>query len=103
MELIIEDLKDGQVKVIKALSSVTRWKILKILANHGPIDVTTIAEMIPSQHRKGHQSEANICEQVQILEKAGLITSQFIQGKRGAGRKMCELKVRKVIMILWRT
>ncbi|WEU41011.1 MAG: ArsR family transcriptional regulator [Candidatus Odinarchaeum yellowstonii] len=76
-------------KVAKAIGSVTRWEILKLLKDH-KMDVSRIAELLK-------QTEANISAQIKILERAGLIKSTYEPGEHGV-RKVCELTVNRIVI-----
>lgn len=89
-ELIVKR-DDDIVKLAKALSSVTRIKILRMLDNDG-VDVSQIAE---AQDQTG----ANISAQIKILEKAQLVLSQYQPGKHGV-RKVCKPGVKRIIIEL---
>ncbi len=86
-ELVVSD---SNVAVIaKALSSETRWQILKLLREKD-LDVSQIAESLG-------QTEANISAQIKILEKANLITSNYEPGVHGV-KKVCSPAVEKLII-----
>ncbi|MEM2109861.1 MAG: ArsR family transcriptional regulator [Candidatus Odinarchaeota archaeon] len=76
-------------KVSKAIGSTTRWEILKILKER-KMDVSRIAEIL-------NQTEANISAQIKILERAGLVKSNYEPGEHGV-RKVCELTIDKIII-----
>ncbi|MFX1449278.1 MAG: ArsR/SmtB family transcription factor [Promethearchaeota archaeon] len=85
------EITNGEVSsIFKALSSKTRWKILKLLKKDKKLDISRIAEAL-------NQTEANISAQVKILEKAGLIMSHYEPGERGV-RKICEPACEKLII-----
>lgn len=75
-------------KVAKALSSLTRWRIVTLLRDKS-MDVTRIAEALL-------QTEANISAQVKILEQAEIIKSHYKPGEHGV-RKICEVAVERII------
>ena len=77
--LIIDDNNISQIS--KALSSKTRWNILKLLRMK-KMDVSRIADAL-------NQTEANISAQIKILEKAGLVIAKYEPGEHGV-RKVCE-------------
>ena len=77
------------LRVAKALSSKTRWKIISLLRDKS-MDVSRIAKAI-------NQTEANISAQVKILEHAGLLKSHYEPGEHGV-RKVCQLAVKQVII-----
>ena len=79
-------------KVVKALSSATRQKILKIL-NHDSKDVSSIAAILG-------QTEANISAQIAILHKAGLVSCTYQPGGHGV-RKVCSLAIGKIEISLY--
>ena len=81
---------DKNVSVIaKAISSKTRWYILKLLKAQ-KLDVSQIAEKLG-------QTEANISAQVKILEKANLIKSNYEPGAHGV-KKVCMPSVDKLVI-----
>lgn len=88
-ELVVSDKK--AVEIAKAISSETRWEILKIIRER-KIDVSRIAETL-------NQTEANISAQIKILEKAGLIRSYYSPGQHGV-KKVCEPAVKRVVIII---
>ncbi len=88
-ELIVSD--DNVAKIAKALSSETRWEILKLLRGKR-MDVSRIAETLK-------QTEANISAQIKMLEKAGLIKSYYAPGQHGV-KKICEPAVKRVVIII---
>ena len=86
-ELVVSD---ANVSVVaKALSSETRWKILKLLRVQ-KLDVSQIADKLG-------QTEANISAQVKILEKANLLSSNYEPGAHGV-KKVCSPAVEKLII-----
>ncbi|NVM54168.1 MAG: ArsR family transcriptional regulator [Candidatus Helarchaeota archaeon] len=88
-DVIELNLEDPQVFVImKALSSKTRWNILKILKER--LDVCQTA-------KKLKQTEANISAQIKILEKANLLNPKYEAGRHGV-RKFCELNLSRIII-----
>lgn len=90
-DIIELDLEDPQVLILmKALSSETRWKILKILKQR--LDVSQVA-------KKLNQTEANISAQIKILEKANLITPKYEAGRHGI-RKFSQLNAGQIIITL---
>ena len=86
IDLIIDD--NNIAKISKALSSNTRWRILKLLRMK-KMDVSRIANALK-------QTEANISAQIKILEKAGLVIAKYQPGEHGV-RKVCEPACEKVI------
>jgi predicted transcriptional regulator len=78
-------------QITKALKSPTRQKILSILRDT-PLDVSRIAKRLS-------QTEANISAQVQLLQKAGLVSCRYEAGDHGV-RKICEVVVDKIIITL---
>lgn len=88
MEEVVIKEKDV-TKVAKALASVTRWEILKLLRDK-KMDISRIAEALG-------QTEANISAQVKILEKAGLIRSYYEPGEHGV-RKVCEVALERLVI-----
>ena len=86
-ELVVSD---SNVSIVaKALSSKTRWQILKLLKTE-KLDVSQIAEKL-------EQTEANISAQVKILENANLIKSHYEPGAHGV-KKVCMPSVEKLII-----
>ena len=81
--------EQGIISLAKALSSPTRYKIVKLLVNK-EMDISNIA-------KKMNQTEANTSAQIKFLEKAGILESRYEPGVHGV-RKVCKTKVRKVII-----
>ncbi len=82
---------DGIALLSKALASKTRQQILSLLKEE-PMDVSTLATKL-------EQTEANVSAQVQILQKAGLVTSTYKPGNHGV-RKVCEPAVDVIEIVL---
>ena len=75
---------DEQIeKIVKALSSQTRRKILRQIQTE-PMDVSKIAAKL-------EMTEANISAQIKKLEKAGLVFCEYSSGQHGV-RKISRLK-----------
>ncbi len=84
----IKITSDDQIeKIVKALSSKTRRKILRQI-QIVPMDVSNIASSLD-------MTEANISAQIKKLEKAGLITCDYKSGQHGV-RKISKLKYHKL-------
>ncbi len=81
---------EAALKIADALTS-TSLRILQLVSLKR-LDVSTIA-------RKLELSEAYMSEQVRMLEEAKLIKVSYEPGKRGI-RKLCELAVSKVIIVI---
>ena len=81
--------EQGIISLAKALSSPTRYKIVKLLVNK-EMDISNIA-------KKMNQTEANTSAQIKFLEKAGVLESRYEPGVHGV-RKVCKTKVGKVII-----
>ncbi len=82
---------DEIAQLSKALASKTRQQILALLKEE-PMDVSTLANRL-------EQTEANVSAQVQILQKAGLVTSTYKPGNHGV-RKVCEPAVDIIEIVL---
>ncbi len=79
---------DDQIeKIVKALSSSTRRKILKYIQEE-PMDVSDIASTLK-------MTEANISAQIKKLEEADLIVCDYTSGAHGV-RKLSKLKFNKL-------
>jgi predicted transcriptional regulator len=79
---------DDQIeKIVKALSSRTRRKILQYIQEE-PMDVSDIASNL-------QMTEANISAQIKKLEEAGLITCDYTSGAHGV-RKLSKLKFNRL-------
>ena len=79
---------DEQIeKIVKALSSSTRRKILHYIQEE-PMDVSNIASNL-------QMTEANISAQIKKLEDAGLIICDYTSGAHGV-RKLSKLKFNKL-------
>ncbi|MFX1364077.1 MAG: ArsR/SmtB family transcription factor [Promethearchaeota archaeon] len=81
---------DEQIeKIVKALSSRTRRKILNHIQEE-PMDVSNIASNLK-------MTEANISAQIKKLEEAGLISCDYASGDHGV-RKISKLKFNRLII-----
>lgn len=79
---------DDQIeKIVKALSSKTRRKILQYI-QEDPMDVSDIAACLS-------MTEANISAQIKKLEEAGLITCDYSSGAHGV-RKLSKLRFNRL-------
>ena len=79
---------DDQIeKIVKALSSRTRRKILHYIQEE-PMDVSSLASILD-------MTEANISAQIKKLEEAGLITCDYTSGAHGV-RKLSKIKFHKL-------
>ena len=74
-------------KIVKALSSLTRRKILHHIQEE-PLDVSSIASILK-------MTEANISAQIKKLEDAGLIYCDYASGSHGV-RKISRLKYNRL-------
>ena len=88
-ESISVESDDHIEKIVKALSSRTRRKILLYIQEE-PMDVSNIASSLK-------MTEANISAQIKKLEEAGLITCTYSSGDHGV-RKISHLKYNKLII-----
>lgn len=75
------------ITISKALSSKTRFQILKLLIGE-EMDISRLAVELS-------QTEANISAQVNQLERAGLIVTRYEPGSHGV-RKLCRTSVNKI-------
>lgn len=79
---------DDQIeKIVKALSSRTRRKILHYIQEE-PMDVSSIASNL-------NMTEANISAQIKKLEEADLIICDYTSGAHGV-RKLSKIKFHKL-------
>jgi predicted transcriptional regulator len=77
--------------IMKALSSITRRKILHyIQACEEGLDVSNIAAQL-------NMTEANISAQIKKLKEAGLIECDYCSGQHGV-RKISKLKYNNIII-----
>lgn len=77
------------IGLAKALSSPTRYNIIKLLLDK-EMDISSIAKRMK-------QTEANTSAQIKYLEKAGVLDSRYEPGAHGV-RKVCKTKVRRIIL-----
>ena len=77
------------IALAKALSSPTRYKIVKLLLDK-EMDISSIAKRMK-------QTEANTSAQIKFLERAGVLDSRYEPGAHGV-RKVCKTKVKKIIL-----
>jgi len=82
---------DNIYSVAKALRTRTRLKILKVLFEK-EFDISSLAVYLG-------KSLGGTCDNVQILEKEGLITIHFIPGGHGI-RKICSTNIKRVVFNL---
>jgi predicted transcriptional regulator len=87
----ILELSDEEpiIALAKALSSPTRYKIVKLLLDK-EMDISTIAKRMK-------QTEANTSAQIKFLERAGVLDSRYEPGAHGV-RKVCKTRVKKIIL-----
>ncbi len=78
-------------KIVKALSSLNRRKILRHIQEE-PLDVSNIASILK-------MTEANISAQIKKLEEAGLISCSYSSGSHGV-RKISRLKYNRLTIKL---
>lgn len=100
LELKLEDNKgrsliidsDEKIELImKALSSITRRKILHFIQMYEEgLDVSNIASQLD-------MTEANISAQIKKLKEAGLIECDYCSGQHGV-RKISKLKFNSLII-----
>lgn len=79
------------LRVAHALSSETCAKILQLISKK-KLDVSTIAKRLKL-------SESYISKEIHLLEDLKIVKACYAPGKRGI-RKMCELAVEKVIILI---
>ncbi len=77
------------INLAKALSSETRYNIVKLLMDK-EMDISSIAKRMK-------QTEANTSAQIKYLERAGVLDSRYEPGAHGV-RKVCKTKVKKIIL-----
>ncbi len=83
--------EDRIIKIAKAISSKTRYQILKLLSTQ-EYDISRLAETL-------NQTEANVSAQVKQLERANLIESRYEPGDHGV-RKICKTSISKLTITL---
>ncbi|MHA1792702.1 MAG: ArsR/SmtB family transcription factor [Promethearchaeota archaeon] len=86
-----------QLDILKALSSETRLKIIKLLqerrdTSERGLDISTLACLL-------NQTEANISAQCKRLEKVGLIKIEYRPGGHGV-RKICQVDFNAIEILL---
>ena len=92
-EIELNNTESEQIlKIAKAISSKTRYRILQLLTKK-EYDISRLAEEL-------NQTEANISAQVKQLENAKLINSRYEPGNHGV-RKICKTAVSKVSFIIY--
>ena len=90
---LMNDSNNQIEKVAKALSSLTRRKILlRIQNSNDGMDVSNIASIL-------NMTEANISAQIKKLQEAGLIYCDYCSGNHGV-RKISKLKFDKIVINL---
>ncbi len=89
----IKESDDRFEKVVKALSSATRRRILNRIQNSNDgMDVSNIASSL-------QMTEANISAQIKKLQEADLIFCEYCSGNHGV-RKISKIKFSKIIIKL---
>jgi len=89
----IKESDDRFEKVVKALSSATRRRILHRIQNSNDgMDVSNIASSL-------QMTEANISAQIKKLQEANLIFCEYCSGNHGV-RKISKVKFRRIIINL---
>lgn len=89
----IKESDDRFEKVVKALSSATRRRILQRIQNSNEgMDVSNIASSL-------QMTEANISAQIKKLQEANLIFCEYCSGNHGV-RKISKVKFRRIIINL---
>ena len=85
------EIKDSEtiIALAKALSSETRFGILKLLIDK-ELSISKIAKEM-------NQTEANTSAQVKMLEKNGLMENRYEPGAHGV-RNVCKTKIRKIVL-----
>ncbi len=86
------EIKDEKhiIALAKALSSKTRYEIVKLLMNK-EMDVSSIGKELK-------QTEANTSAQIKYLDKVGVLETRYEPGVHGV-RKVCKTKVKKVSIL----
>ena len=84
---------DEQLKILKALASKTRLRIIKELRARrnepeGGLDISSLAYLL-------EQTEANISAQCKRLEECNLLKTEYKPGGHGV-RKICRVDFNKV-------
>ncbi len=79
------------VRFAGVLSSMTRFRIIKIVSGE-KMDISTIAKRLQI-------SEAQVSDEITLLERLGIIKATYERGKRGV-RRVCELSIGKIIISL---
>jgi len=87
----IELRGEEAIKITKALSSETAFRLLRLLSKER-LDISTIAARLKL-------SESYVSEEVSLLEKLRLLRVDYAPGKRGI-RKICELAVTKITIVV---
>jgi len=88
-ESISIESDDKIEKIVKALSSRTRRKILQHIQEE-PMDVSNIASVL-------NMTEANISAQIKKLEEAELINCSYSSGDHGV-RKISSLRFNRLVI-----
>lgn len=90
MQSRIMELRGAEsVEMFKALASETRTSILTLLADN-PLNINALGQVLGI-------SQPSITKHIQVLEQAGLITSEYMPGAQGM-QKMCSLRYDRYIV-----
>ncbi len=80
------------IKVASALSSSLRFKILCLVNEKGALDIEQLSKELG-------KSKADVSTHIRLLERAGLLRTSYISGKRGV-KKICNSGVKMVRLLL---
>ncbi len=81
---------DDGMPVFKGLASPVRMNILKLLHNRGQLNVNEIS-------RELKLPQSTVATNVQMLEEAGLITTETIRAKKGQ-QKVCSARFGEIVL-----
>ena len=81
---------DDGMKVLKGLASPVRIRILKLLHEHGRLNVNDISHRL-------ELPQSTVATNIQVLEKAGLVATETINARKGQ-QKICSARYDEILV-----
>lgn len=86
---ILELHGNESAELLRALASETRISILSLLAE-GPLNINALGQVLGI-------SQPSITKHIQLLDQAGIVTTEYLQGAQGM-QKLCRLRYDRLIV-----
>ena len=81
---------DRDADIVKALASLPRMQILRLLRHRGPMNVNEISEALA-------QPQSTVATNVQTLEACGLIETRAMKANKGR-QKICHARYGEIMI-----